>query len=373
MDSQNSVIPENDSKRITALRFLLAALVVFIHNNYTAQSVQTTLLANGEPPVFVQNEFGRWLQLFISEGLARAAVPLFFMFAAYLQAKKDYSYGTLLKKKAKSLLLPFVLWTLIYVFYYAGLKLIVLKVAPQLLANPDQNCLSWTALDWFHKLVGYTPDGHGGIIHPPAIAHHLWFVRDLLILSLLSPLFKLAARKIPAAFFAFAAASFLARFNVYFVEPQALFFYAAGLYWGMYEIPLFEKIDQIKWRELIPLFAIFFVASNVFCPNCRPLAVICACAILLKVSGAVASREKLYSRAAALSGFSFFLYAVHTPVLSNALADKFWIRLFPMTNTFFSLFEYFGVSLLTIAIGTGIAFALKKILPPIFGALNGGR
>lgn len=368
-----TTIPENVSKRITALRFLLAALVVFIHNNYSAESIKTILLSDGQPPLFVQNEFGRWLQLFISEGLARAAVPLFFMFAGYLQGKKDYSYGVLVKKKAKSLLLPFVLWTAIYAFYYAGLKIVVLKVAPQLLANPDQNCLSWTALDWFHKLVGYTPDGHGGMIHQPAIAHHLWFVRDLLILSLLSPLLKFFARKIPAAFFAFVLAAYLASFNVRFVETQALFFYAAGLFWGIYEIPLFETLDKIKWREIFPIFALLFAASKTRWGSCGGPAVICACAIWLKVSGAIAAREKLYERAAGLAGFSFFLYAVHTPVLSNVLAEKFWLKLFPMTNTFFSLFEYFGVSLLTIFIGTGIGIALKKIIPPLYSALNGGR
>lgn len=370
---QEQTIPENVSKRITALRFLLAVFVVFIHNCYTAQSVKAVLMPNGEPPAFVQNEFGRWVQLFITEGLARAAVPLFFMFAAYLQAKKNDSYPTLLKKKSKSLLLPFALWTFIYVFYYAGLKVIVLKIAPQLLDHPENTCLSWTAIDWFHKLIGYTPDGNGGIVHQPAIAHHLWFVRDLFILSALSPLLKFLIKKFPAAIFVFALASFLAPFNVYFVEPQALFFYVAGLCWGMFEIPLFEKIDQIKWKELVPLFAFLFVASKTFCQSCGGLAALCSCAIFLKISAQIIQRPALFERASYFAGFSFFLYAAHTPVLSNVLAEKFWLRLFPMTNTFFSLFEYFGVSILSVVIATAAGIALKKICPPLFRALNGGR
>ena len=39
-----SEIPENTSKRITSLRFLLAVLVVFIHNNFT-----TEMLAEDNP------------------------------------------------------------------------------------------------------------------------------------------------------------------------------------------------------------------------------------------------------------------------------------------------------------------------------------
>ncbi len=40
-------------------------------------------------PIFVQNEFGRWLQFFISLGIANCAVPLFFLFSAFLQAKRN--------------------------------------------------------------------------------------------------------------------------------------------------------------------------------------------------------------------------------------------------------------------------------------------
>ena len=40
-------------------------------------------------PIFMQNEFGRWLQFFISLGIAKRAVPLFFLFSAFLQAKRN--------------------------------------------------------------------------------------------------------------------------------------------------------------------------------------------------------------------------------------------------------------------------------------------
>ena len=68
-------------------------------------------------PIFVQNEFGRWLQFFISLGIANCAEPLFFLFFAFLQAKKNDLYSVLLKKRSKSLLLPYVIWMTIYAFY----------------------------------------------------------------------------------------------------------------------------------------------------------------------------------------------------------------------------------------------------------------
>lgn len=44
-----------------------------------------------------------------------------------------------------------------------------------------------------------------------------------------------------------------------------------------------------------------------------------------------------------------------------------------MTNTFFCMAEYFGVSVLVVALGTGFGILLKKICPPLFAVLNGGR
>ena len=143
---QNSVSAET-SRRITSLRFLLAIFVVFIHNNFTAKRVAEIFQDTGVQTAFCQNAFGKWTQLFISDGIARCAVPLFFLFAAYLQFKKGDFYGTLLRKKAKSLLLPFVLWTGRDVFCYGGIKLLVLRIAPQFILNPNETVLSWTAAD----------------------------------------------------------------------------------------------------------------------------------------------------------------------------------------------------------------------------------
>ena len=59
--------------------------------------------------------------------------------------------------------------------------------------------------------------------------------------------------------------------------------------------------------------------------------------------------------------------------LLNEYLKKGWIQFLPMKNGFFCLFEYFGVTILTIAIGTAIGIVLKKICLPLFAILNGGR
>lgn len=245
MDGNNkSPIPESTSRRITSLRFLLIVMVVFIHNNFTQENIEE-VAAGGTYILFNQNLVGKWVQLFISDGIACAAVPLFFLFAAYLQAKKADSYGTLLRKKAKSLLVPYIIWISLYVFYLAGLKLLVIKIAPGLIAKPEKNALSWTAADWLQQTLGYRATANGMLTFP-GIAPHFWFIRDLIILTALSPVLQFLARRFPAAFLGLVSVAFFVPLNVYFVrDSQALFFYALGLLWGIHDIPLFEKIDQI--------------------------------------------------------------------------------------------------------------------------------
>lgn len=211
----------------------------------------------------MENPFGHWVKLFITYGIARCAVPLFFTFAAFLQAKKNDRYHVLLKKRAKSLLLPYVLWMALLSFYYGALKLIVLKIAPQFIVSPEKTCLTWTFADWFHKILGYRPKPESGFEFPE-FAAQLWFLRDLVILVVFSPFIKAIIREFPRGFFAFAFAVFVVPVRVYFVETTALFFYTVGLYWGMFDIPLFAKVDKIKWCEIIPLFVVSLVAAFTF-------------------------------------------------------------------------------------------------------------
>lgn len=372
--NNKSPIPESTSRRITSLRFLLIVLVVFIHNNFTQGSIEE-VAAGGTYILFNQNLVGKWVQLFISDGIACAAVPLFFLFAAYLQAKKADSYGTLLRKKAKSLLVPYIIWISLYVFYLAGLKLLVIKIAPGLIAKPEKNALSWTAADWLQQTLGYRATANGMLTFP-WIAPHFWFIRDLIILTALSPVLQFLARRFPAAFLGLVSVAFFVPLNVYFVrDSQALFFYALGLLWGIHDIPLFEKIDQICIQGGVLLFLMTFLLHHtLFKTNVTMylFMIIFACVIMLRLSAFIAANDRMRSAASYLAGFSFFLFAIHSPIL-NELLKRTWLRFFPMRNGFFCLFEYFGVSALTVIIGTAAGIALKKICPPLFRLLTGGR
>ena len=367
---KQQIIPEETSKRITSLRFLLAMLVVFIHNNYTKESIAKRVEEGLPNTLFCPNLFTEWVQLFISQGIARCAVPLFFIFAAYLQVKKSDKYNVLLLKRFKTIFLPFLLWTCIYLLYYGFVKLLILKIAPSMIHNPDKTILNWTITDWIHNIL-YRERAAS----LPKLAYQLWFLRDLMILIIISPILNLFVKKFKYGFLFFICVLYVIPFKVYFVINSAYFFYVIGLYFGNYNWNVIEKIDNMKWIECLFLVLVSIFVTHFFFgldSNMHNLMVISVCIFMLKVSKIIISKQKLYNLASYLSGFSFFLYAIHTPVLNDYIT-RGWLHVFPIKNSFYCLFEYFGVTILTIIIGTLIGIVLKKICPPLFSILNGGR
>ena len=368
------LIGRETSRRITSLRFLLAVFVVFIHNNFTAESIAQAFEQNGTLIAFNQGAAGKWIQLFISGGIARCAVPLFFLFAAYLQFKKGDFYGTLLRKKAKSLVLPFVLWPVLNIALFVGMKLAVARLVPGLLARLDViPQFSWTAADWLHAFFGYEDMENGRTFGGYLV--QMWFVRDLFILIVLSPLLCRAARSFPVCTLVAVSFFYFSDVRPLMVAAQALFYYVLGFFWAEYDVPLFGIAERVKWRALIPLYLALWLATwlafGEYSP-CYWFMVLAACLIMLKCSALIERNERTFAAAEYLAPMSFWLFAIHNPLLNGFLV-KLWLHFFPMTTPARCLAEYFCVNILTVALGTASGLLLRKICPPLFSVLNGGR
>lgn len=358
------MISEECSKRITSVRFLLAVLIVLIHTIITPEIA-------AENNYIFHNSFIVSAFYFVSFFLALSAVPLFLLFSGYLQAKKTYSYGILIKKKVISLLIPYVLWMLIYLCFETIIKDYLVRILPSLVNNTENLYKTWSIKEYFHHLIGYSSIEGG----QPLAAGQFWFVRNLFIFSLLSPLLIVIIKKIPFCFL------FILVFLTISVELNcethllfSLFCYTCGLYLGIYDLDFFSNIDRIKWYEIGICF--IFYCILVFLKLQIPCQILFitffSSIIVLKFSIILIRKDKFFSVLRYLADFSFFLYAVHMPVL-NVIVQKLWIRCFPMNNTFFVLFEYFGATLIIILIGTTFGIILRKICTPLYSLLNGGR
>ncbi len=152
------------------LTFFLIVLVVWLH----AYSIHPSAVRKG-PNLFVQ--------LFISQGLARAAVPLFFLISGYLFFRKMGKGGRAvfaakIGKRTRTLLLPYVVWAVYGIALYAALQML-----PPLRSSFSNWMISDYSLPKLVKTIAITP-----------IPGQLWFLRDLYVMTLMSPAVYLLIR-----------------------------------------------------------------------------------------------------------------------------------------------------------------------------------
>lgn len=374
--SENKIVQLIDGEtscRITSLRYILSVLVVFIHNNFTAEKLADSLAEGNRIPIFEQSALGEWIQFVISSGLGSCAVPLFFMFSAYLFFKKDSPYKTMLKKKTKGLLLPYFVWIALNIALVTLGKLFAARLNPSLLVNPEKiPVLTWSVLDWLKAFSGF---GFDKFNHP--YVGQLWFVRDLLILFLISLVLRVIYRKFPKTSLIFCMFIYISD-----VLPQgfdsdraALLFFTLGYFWAERDFSPFAFADSFRWTELFTMFAFSALGCNlIFKGNsvCYALMVLFSALIFLKLSGSISKNQKTFSFAEKLSPFSFFLFSVHMPFLLSCV-QNLWLHFLPMKNPAFCLLEYFGANIVIVALGTFAGVVLRKICTPLFSVLNGGR
>ena len=156
------------SRTIECLRFFCAALVVLIH----------TFGPLGPRGASYKNGIYDVVRIVISQGFCRVAVPIFFLFSGYLFFIKLEDWNrqvwiNKLKKRVHTLLIPYFLWNLIAIvaslyFYFAG--------------GNSPNLASW------FKSIGGLRAFWNSLSGLWPIDGPLWFVRNLIILVILSPI-----------------------------------------------------------------------------------------------------------------------------------------------------------------------------------------
>jgi surface polysaccharide O-acyltransferase-like enzyme len=142
------IVPWADLIRVVAIY-----LVVVIH--VSGQSTD----AWGKIPT------DQWIIADIYGGMARVAVPLFFMISGYLLLPRSESLRDFYAKRMTKILIPFVIWSLIYLGWYCG-------------THPG-TCTP--ALAW-------------KMLRPPGAYYHLWFLYSLLSVYLILPILRLIIR-----------------------------------------------------------------------------------------------------------------------------------------------------------------------------------
>lgn len=112
--SPKYILSGEDSTRINILKVWLTILVVFIHS-YSEEIYMVGGNIVLEIPAWLD-----WFKYIISVVVARCAVPAFFFISAILLYKRDFVWKDNIKKKLKTLVVPYMLLNTFWILFYCS-------------------------------------------------------------------------------------------------------------------------------------------------------------------------------------------------------------------------------------------------------------
>ena len=363
------------SKRITALRFVMAVFVVFIHNKLS----NTIHFADGD--FVVDMPLGiRIIHDTFSNYWGSIAVPTFFIISGYLFFAKPKPIAVTLRLKFKGIFIPYLLWIVlaILMFYIAQ----SFEFSKPYFAQHENIIRNWNFCDYFKAFIAWdikNVDDNG--LNTPFVSQ-FWYIRDLIIMMTISPLIKILAEKIPATFIigvtTLRAAEMLQIVNIQYGITTALFYFTLGYYAVKYIGRFIKFLDAIRWRDFIMAYLISFALTvlsnmNSLTGSCfigwfNLLFTVC---LAIKVAGVACKNENLFEKLSYLSGYSFWVFAAHLP-FTLPVMRKLSVKVIPMHGVWI-LVQFFGVVILCVVFLLILGIAVKKYLPKVFALLNGGR
>lgn len=387
---------ENKSLRSQALdmlRFPLAVVIVTIHVfAYYNVTIQGTAYDLTDFPGFMT------LVMFAKSFLAGQSVPVYFFIAGYvfflgINLTMD-TYWRKIKNRFHSLFIPYMLWNLLAII------LVLVTFLPQLhgiFPNADWSKLHLSAGDffgcfWIYNSCFQTVPAAVSELPPFPIDIPLWFVRDLMIVALVTPLINSLLKHYGAALPAVSGVLWFVLPNYVTGHPYqlltALFFFSFGAWLSFNQRDMvveFRKYRKISF-VVYPLSAILLFA---YCMVWGDKAAVAADGfagtpmMYLKNLAIVAGLFFAYNLAVVLiqnmglrpsktlSSASFFIYAAHMIFLPYLL--KIIVFVVPPVSDVLAIVVYV---LADVLLCCGLLYAyvfLRRWLPALLSPFTGGR
>jgi hypothetical protein len=307
----------------------------------------------------------------MTNGICAIAVPALFIISGYflfinIQTGSKTEFTERFKKRLKTLAVPFLVWSA------AGILLFfILQSFP--LSKPfftKDLVREYSFIKWLYFLF-YLP-----------IPAQLWFIRDLIILILLSPLSYKALKIIPKI--TLLACCVLWYFNVpmYIFSNEALLFFMAGSYLGIHKIlpQNFYKINFNPFLLVLLWIVLEAVKTLLIEEHIYIIWLITLLRRIAIITGIVAiwySYDRLYKNTDIstkkyypLFQYSFWIFVTHQPLLNIIKKALNYALGF---NNWTSFAIYILAPIITLLIITPLAMLLRKYAPKVYYVTTGGR
>ena len=341
---------KNLSDKLRVLSFFSIIMVVYIHSYYL------------EGESYKQNEF---IQVLIGQGICRVAVPFFFTISGYLFfiKIKDGFMSVLIKirKRITTLFIPYIICNVWFVLVY-----MLLHFTPAV--SPFVNN------DLFGNLLNKDLWSILSALFVDPAGFHLWFLRDLILVVLCTPVMYFLMKYIPCITILILFLISLWQQSVYgFLF--ALTWFTAGGYFAMTK-------KRLQWKEYR-----YSRIIGVICLCCLIVDSVCRAAnidlhfvyyFVAQISGMVGiwllydhvvnkdlSQMKLLNIACR---YTFFIYLFHEPILN--ILKKLPPVIFGQSAQVY-LICYLVVPWMMIALAIVVGFCLNRFIPRLYSVLVG--
>lgn len=365
------------SDTISALRFPLMVGIVFIHFNLlNGITVNGTVYGDNLPT---------WLECVIkamSNEIPAISVPLFFIFSGFFFFQSGLSwdaYKSKMKKRAKTLFVPYILWNLIALSYYL---LCALPVFRSLF--PISHVQGWSIQRFLYCFWDIDKSLLGeGVVKAVSwmnpVNQPLWYVRDLIIVMVLSPIIHWVLKR-----FGWYAVAILGALWLFLVRLPlghtcyllaAFFFFAWG---GCYAIKGVDFVASMRrFRVALWIYPILLAAylladqmgahGSSFVHNAS---IICGVYAAISLMASLVESGKVRP-SKFLAKSTFFLYAIHSIFIWHL--EKVITKLWYVDSPTYMCLLYFTVPILDIAISLALYWLLRRYAPRVCAILTGGR
>lgn len=281
--------------------------------------------------------------------IVSCGVPLFFIISGYLLYSKEFDYSNNLKKKIKSLLVPYIIWNLLWIF----LEMVGHVISP----NIFEDVLSWNMRDWISSMIidpFYAP---------------LWFIRDLFILNVFAKVLECLIKKLPrivlwVSIILFACTKILD--NRMLTYSFALFTIGGVL--GKHP-EIIQKIQNIS-KLSVSIITSVAVALLVCRTTLNELTVLSLLILWIYWVKKLERTTKIKKSVETIYPHIFIIYMTHGKILSF-----FQIMCAGIVTRFEWTLLLFYITLPTIIIGLSVVFSIifHRIAPKLYCICTGAR
>ena len=371
---------QKDSQIISLLRFPLTFLVVMQH---CRGEIVMSPLWNG----CTMKNLHVALKVLFSGGLSLIAVPAFFFISGYLFFRNvnhwnKENYVEKLKKRMRSLLIPYLLWNILCIplvcfsTYFEHFS-----QAPLLAVQEYLSSIRWLHIFWDQTVTTLDIPNLLGFhaIYVAPLLGTMWYVRDLIIMVVPSPLVWLLIKKTRKYGIAVFTLLFLLRiWPPITLNGISAYFFTLGAWFSISRKSLtIPKALQVPVSVIAALCLCWFVASGgneqYIGWQLTPLFLLTGVLTTFFVANYLAYHHPRIKTPAILSDSSFFVYALH---IEFALPIGFFISkmvTLQATHPLVMTIRYLLTPFIIYALCVAVYAVMKRTIPRILFLLTGNR